>query len=471
MEWMQILSQAIRYMEEHVTDPVGVEEVARHVYVASANFQRIFKLVTGLTVGEYLRNRRLTLAGQELLRGESRIIDVALRYQYETPESFSKAFSRFHGVAPSGVGKRGAKLRVFHPLTINLTIQGGFDMSRTLISHIPLHPQQYPEQGQNYVFNGCMKFLMECVGEPNEQYDYWFFSAISGDCYVQVFNTNRDQWSTCFSHAKFDRALIERVFGAIGYGFTYLEAADWRRDPQGAKERIRAYIDRGVPVLGKGFYSVSSHGVELPTSEVSCIIGYENDTFYRLTEETTELVPFTLEDALPYTFVFIGEKQSAPPVAQAYRNALKSVPGWLHTPPAGDVYFGNDAFEQWARMLETGFYRMTKAEYEATNAIASWRYYCIYICIIATNIYSKRHTTDRALSLNPDLAPLAPLLEQAYRELDALEQELKAAQGDFNVTYEVLQDGERCGEIARILRKFPAVQERICAIIERGIPA
>ncbi len=60
---------------------------ARHVYVASANFQRIFKLVTGLTVGEYLRNRRLTLAGQELLRGESRIIDVALRYQYETPES------------------------------------------------------------------------------------------------------------------------------------------------------------------------------------------------------------------------------------------------------------------------------------------------------------------------------------------------------------------------------------------------
>ncbi len=237
-------------------------------------------------------------------------------------------------------------------------------MSRTLISHIPLHPQQYPEQGQNYVFNGCMKFLMECVGEPNEQYDYWFFSAISGDCYVQVFNTNRDQWSTCFSHAKFDRALIERVFGAIGYGFTYLEAADWRRDPQGAKERIRAYIDRGVPVLGKGFYSVSSHGVELPTSEVSCIIGYENDTFYRLTEETTELVPFTLEDALPYTFVFIGEKQTAPPVAQAYRNALKSVPGWLHTPPAGDVYFGNDAFEQWARMLETGFYRMTKAEYE-----------------------------------------------------------------------------------------------------------
>ncbi len=474
MEWIQSLSRAINYIENNLANEIGVDDVAGHVHASSANFQRIFNLVTGMTIGEYIRNRRLTLAGQELMQGKGKIIDVAMRYQYDTQESFSKAFSRFHGVAPSDVRKRSVKLKVFHPLTISLTIQGGFAMSRTLISHIPIHPLQYPQQGQNYVFNGCMKFLMECVGEQNEQYDYFFFSAVSGDSYVQVFNTNKEKWSTCLSQAKFDYGLIKRVFDAIGYRFTYLEAADWRKDKDAVKAKIIESIDKGIPVIGKGFYSVF-HGVVLPTSEISCIIGYENDgeCFYRLTEESTDLVAFSLDDALPYTFVFLGEKKEAPPVAQVYRDALRLAPGLMRTPPCDDhdVYFGNDAFEQWARMLESGFYRMTKEEYEATNAIASWWYYCIYVCIIATNIYSKQHTTDRAIRLNPDLASLAPILDQEYRALDAIEKELQAAGGDFNVTYEVLQDAGKCNEIARILRKFPAVQDRICEIIERGFPS
>ena len=345
-------------------------------------------------------------------------------------------------------------------------------MSRTLINHIPLHPLQYPYEGQNYVFNGCMKFLMECVGEKNEQYDYFFFSAVSGDSYVQVFNTNKEKWSTCFSHAKFDYDLIKRVFDAIGYDFTYLEAADWRKDKEAVKAKIKEYIDRGIPVIGKGFYSVF-HGSQLPTSEVSCIIGYENDgdCFYRMTEESTDLVAFTLDDALPYTFVFIEGKKEAPTIAQVYRNALRIAPELMRTVPCDndDVYFGNDAFEQWARALESDFYRITKEEYEATNAIANWRYYCIYICIIATNIYSKQHTTDRAIRLNPDLASLAPLLDREYQALDDIEKELKAAGGDFNVTYEVFQDAEARKEIARIMRKFPVVFNRICDVIERGV--
>ncbi len=471
MDWIQSLSIAINYIENNLTNEISVDDVADHVYASSANFQRIFNLVTGMTVGEYIRNRRLTLAGKELLQGKHRIIDVAMRYQYDTQESFSKAFSRFHGVAPSSVWKRRVELKVFRPLTINLTIQGGFDMSRTLINHIPFHPLQYPYQGQNYVFNGCMKFLMECIGEENEQYDYFFFSAVSGDSYVQVFNTNKEKWSTCFSQAKFDRGLIKRVFDAIGYGFTYLDAEDWRKDKEAVKAKIMEYIDKGIPVIGKGFYSVF-HDVVLPTSEISCIIGYENDgeCFYRLTEESTDLVAFTLEDALPYTFVFAGEKKEAPSVAEVYRNALRIAPALMRTPPCdnNEIFFGNDAFEQWARMLESGFYRMTKEEYEATNAIASWWYYCIYICIIATNIFSKRNSTDRAIQLNPDLASLAPLLDQEYQALESIEKELQAAGGDFNVTYEVLQDAGKCKEIARILRKFPVVYRRICEIIESG---
>ena len=199
------------------------------------------------------------------------------------------------------------------------------------------------------------------------------------------------------------------------------------------------------------------------------MIGYENngEHFYRLPEEATDLVPFTLDDHLPYTFVFIEGKKKAPPVAEVYRKALRDAPRLMRTPPGqnGEVFFGNDAFEQWAKMLEDDFYRMMPRGF---NDISLWRYYNVYICIIATNIYSKRHTTDRAIQMNPELTYMAPLLDQEYKALDELENQLKEAGGDFNVSYEVLQDRMKCQKIARIMRRFPDVYSRICDVIEYG---
>lgn len=343
-------------------------------------------------------------------------------------------------------------------------------MSRTLISHVPIHPLQYPDQGQNYVFNGCMQFLMECLGEKNEPHDYWFFSAVSGDSFVQVFNKNKTKWSTCFSQTAFDYQLVKRVFDAAGYGFDYLDPETWQRGREAAKAKIMDSIDRGLPVIAKGFHSVVGNR-ELPTDEVSCVIGYEKDGqhFYRMTEEGTDLVSFTLEDSLPYIFVFAGEPKDAPPLASVYRNALVNAPTLMRTLPANnsDIYFGNNAFEQWAQALEGDFYLMDKAEYDAADSIASWRYYCVYVCIIATNIFSKRHTIDRAVRLNPDLAPLTSLIEREYEALDKLEKELQSANAGFNITYEVLQDEKKRREIAGIIRKFPIVLSRLCDILEK----
>lgn len=131
MNWIQCLSKALHYIEKHVTDDINIDELASQSYTSSSHFQLIFHLVMGMTIGEYIRNRRMSLAAQDLLQPNSRIIDVAMRYQYDTQESFSKAFTRFHGVPPSKV-QRG-KVKLFHPLSINVTIQGGFDMSRKLI--------------------------------------------------------------------------------------------------------------------------------------------------------------------------------------------------------------------------------------------------------------------------------------------------------------------------------------------------
>jgi AraC-like DNA-binding protein len=131
VNWIQCLSKAINYIEEHITEDISVDEISNQAYTSSSHFQLVFHVVMGMTIGEYIRNRRLSLAAQDLLKPNSRIIDVAMRYQYDTQESFSKAFTRFHGIPPSKV-QRG-NIRLFHPLTIHITIQGGFDMSHKLI--------------------------------------------------------------------------------------------------------------------------------------------------------------------------------------------------------------------------------------------------------------------------------------------------------------------------------------------------
>ena len=131
MNWIQCLSKAIQHIENHLTDDIDIAEISSQSYASSSHFQLVFHLVMGMTVGEYIRNRRLSLAAQDLLQPNSRIIDVAMRYQYDTQEGFSKAFMRFHGVPPSKVQL--GKVKLFHPLSISVAIQGGFDMSRELI--------------------------------------------------------------------------------------------------------------------------------------------------------------------------------------------------------------------------------------------------------------------------------------------------------------------------------------------------
>ena len=127
MNWIQNLSRAVDYIENNLTEEISLDEVARQAYSSNSHFQLIFHVVMGITVGEYIRNRRLSQSAFDLLKPNSRIIDVAVAYQYDTQESFSKAFTRFHGVSPSKI-TRGV-VRVFNPLTITVAVQGGFEMA------------------------------------------------------------------------------------------------------------------------------------------------------------------------------------------------------------------------------------------------------------------------------------------------------------------------------------------------------
>lgn len=125
MEWVQGLNQALKYIEAHICDDIDSEKISKQIFLSSFHFQRIFSLLTGITLAEYIRNRRLSLAGTELVRTDVKVIDLAFKYGYETPESFSKAFTRFHGVSPLSAKKEGSKLRYYAPLIIKINLEGG----------------------------------------------------------------------------------------------------------------------------------------------------------------------------------------------------------------------------------------------------------------------------------------------------------------------------------------------------------
>lgn len=125
MDWITGIQNAINYIEENITEELDYEEIAGQSFSSSFHFQRVFSILCGYTLGEYIRNRRLTLAGAELANTGDKVIDVALRYGYDTPESFSRAFQKFHGITPSQARGGGAVLKSFSRLSIKVSLEGG----------------------------------------------------------------------------------------------------------------------------------------------------------------------------------------------------------------------------------------------------------------------------------------------------------------------------------------------------------
>ncbi len=125
MDWIKTVETAIEYIEENITEDLTVGKIAAKVHTSPFYFQKGFSMLCGYTVGEYIRLRRLSLAGSELLSSDIKILDLAVKYGYDSPDSFTKAFTRFHGNTPTNVRKSNASLKSFAPLHIKLSLEGG----------------------------------------------------------------------------------------------------------------------------------------------------------------------------------------------------------------------------------------------------------------------------------------------------------------------------------------------------------
>ena len=113
------LNKIIEYIENHLEEKIECKELAKMIGVNEYTFQKIFSVLCDITLAEYIRNRRLSNAGQDIYLKDEKIIDVATRYQYDNATAFSRAFERFHGIKPSSVKKNPERLKLYGKLRFN----------------------------------------------------------------------------------------------------------------------------------------------------------------------------------------------------------------------------------------------------------------------------------------------------------------------------------------------------------------
>ena len=128
MEWAEAITEAVRYMESHITEDITMYDVAEHVNISPFYFHKGFSILCGYSVTEYIRNRRLALAGEELITGDMTVMQLAMKYGYDSPDSFTKAFSRFHGYTPLMVRRNKMPVKAFAPLKLTISLKGGYIM-------------------------------------------------------------------------------------------------------------------------------------------------------------------------------------------------------------------------------------------------------------------------------------------------------------------------------------------------------
>lgn len=211
MKWIDSIQKSIQYMEEHLLESMAVEQIAAQAHMSAFHFQRIFALMTEVTVAEYIRRRRLTLAAHELMQGDCKIMDMAFKYGYDTPESFSKAFRRQHGITPSEIRKSGTSVQSYNRLVIQISLVGAEPMKHRIVEQGPfsiagisqrfsyadgqhlqgignMWQEAYKSGAEDRIFalnNGVIRGLLGvCVDQSeiqDKQMEYWIAAAYEGD--------------------------------------------------------------------------------------------------------------------------------------------------------------------------------------------------------------------------------------------------------------------------------------------------
>ena len=208
MDWIDRMNEAIRYIEENLTDRIEYEKLGQIACCSAYHFQRMFAYIAGVPLSEYIRRRRMSLAAVDLQGGDAKIIDVAAKYGYSSPTAFNRAFQSVHGVNPSSVRAEGAALKSFPPLTIKIVVKGAEEMnyrietrdafrvvgrSRPMSREIEQNFVEVPMMWQEAVEDGTLERIIPLMdGQPRgilgvcacgdgEEWRYYIAAATSAE--------------------------------------------------------------------------------------------------------------------------------------------------------------------------------------------------------------------------------------------------------------------------------------------------
>ncbi len=139
MDSLKRMNDALNYIEENLDNEIDLKEVARLAFCSEYHFQRMFSFLSGISLSEYIRRRRLTVAAFELNNSNIRIIDLAVKYGYSSPDSFTRAFQGLHGITPSEARHNGKSLKAYSRMTFQLSIKGGNEMNYRIVEKEAFH--------------------------------------------------------------------------------------------------------------------------------------------------------------------------------------------------------------------------------------------------------------------------------------------------------------------------------------------
>ena len=335
-----------------------------------------------------------------------------------------------------------------------------------------IHRLVTDEYGENYWFNGCAKYVMECLDEPD--YDYWFFAGLTGDIFTQHYAYTKYS-GDAFSSYMMDEDMagnpekfIEETFAKCGYAATYVSNQVLQKNTEMYMNTLITYIDKGIPVIVWG------------TPLVGVFVGYEDygKILLYITGNSNEPVRVPLEKVVrgelekslfKYKsdlggWVFVGEKKENIPLDRIYREAIRTVPQYFKIKT--DAFcFGPEAFRAWAKDIENGkFDDMPVDDFDA------WAYHTNYICVLATNGSCCHGYLKKAQELNPDMTYLEEVSRLYKRTADIWNNDngndLEALGGGFNVTLEALQDKEKRSKIAAKIYEAADCTDEVVKILE-----
>ena len=341
-----------------------------------------------------------------------------------------------------------------------------------------IHRLVTDEYGENYWFNGCAKYVMECLGEPD--YDYWFFAGLTGDIFTQHYSYTTYSGDALSSYRMEENVggnpvkFVEDIFAKCGYAATYVAKQDLRKNSEMYLHTLIAYIDKGIPVIAWG-------------SHVGVYVGYEDygKVLLLITGNSNQPERIPLDEALHGKvdidwllqgeggWIFVGEKKESRSLAAIYRGAIGDIPQ-LFSVKTENYCLGPEAFRAWARDIENG-----KFDGMANEKFRAWQHYTNYVCVLATNGSCCHEFLKRARELNPDfrfLEEVSALYRRTAemwggdnRRNDA--DSLENLGGGFNVTLAALQDKVKRGRIAAKIRECADVTDEILRVLNAGLKA